>query len=48
MGQPEKSREVLNALKDMIEKERRTTREKIKAESETKTTPDSSTKTIQQ
>ncbi len=48
MGQFEKSREVLNALKDMIEKERRTTREKIKAESETKTTPDSSTKTIQQ
>lgn len=47
IGQPEKSREVLNALKDLIEKERQTTREKIKVDSETKTTPDSSTKTIQ-
>ena len=47
MGHTEKSREVLNALKDMIEKERQTTRDKIKTESESKTAPDSSTKTIQ-
>lgn len=34
MGEPEKSKDVLNALKEMIEKERRSTREKMKAESE--------------
>jgi predicted Zn-dependent protease len=34
MGQPDKSKEVLNALKEMIERERRNTREKMKAESE--------------
>jgi tetratricopeptide (TPR) repeat protein len=38
MGEPEKSKDVLNALKDMIERERRTTREKLKAESETSPT----------
>lgn len=35
MGEPEKSKDVLNALKDLIEKERRTTREKLKPESDT-------------
>jgi tetratricopeptide (TPR) repeat protein len=39
MGQPDKSREVLNALKEMIERERRNTREKMKAESERSATP---------